>query len=96
MGADFNNSSLVKHHDHVGRTDGRETMGDKEDGAVVEVAEKVVANLSFGLVVESAGGLIHHQQLWVAEQGAGDRNPLSLASAEGCAPFTHRRAVATG
>ena len=32
-------------------------MGDKKDSAVVEVAEKVVANFSFGFVVESAGGL---------------------------------------
>ena len=52
VSADFNNGSLMKHHDHVGLTNGRQTVGDEKDGAVVEVVE-VVADLPFGFVVEA-------------------------------------------
>ncbi len=87
--ADFNDGSLVKHHDHVGLTNGRQTVGDKKNSAVVEVVEKVVANPPFSFVIKSAGGLIHHKQLGIAEQGACDSNPLSLAAAGvlTCAPL---------
>ena len=43
----------MKHHDHVGLTNGRQTVGDEEDGAIVEVVQKVVADLPFGFVIQA-------------------------------------------
>ena len=52
VGTHFNNGTLMKHHDHVGLTDGGQTMGNEKHRAVIEVFEQVVANLAFGLVVQ--------------------------------------------
>ena len=51
---------------------------------------------SGGFVVEAAGGLVHHQQFGVAQQGACNRHPLSLSPAESRTALPHRRAVTTG
>ncbi|GIS13458.1 MAG: hypothetical protein CM15mP116_00410 [Synechococcus sp.] len=88
MGSHFNHSTLVKHHDHFGLTNRRKPVGDEEDRLVVEIFQKVVADLPLCFVVQSAGGLIHHQQLGIAQQGARNGHPLTLTTTQRRTPFT--------
>ena len=83
-------------HDAVGPFDCVEAVGDHENSATLHRLLQVVANLALGVVVEGAGGLIHHQQARIAKQTAGDGDALALATREGCSPFAHRRAIAEG
>ena len=44
--------------------------------------------------IQAAGGLVHHQDVWVHEHGAGNADALPLAPGEAGAHLSHRGFIA--
>ena len=57
-------------------------MGDEKDGASAQTGAQIVTNTPFGVVVQGAGGLVHHQKLGIAQQRSGDGQALALAATQ--------------
>lgn len=54
-------------------------MGDGEDGPVVELGADGLLDQVVGLHVHAAGGLIHHEDVGLLQEGAGKTEQLPLA-----------------
>ena len=67
-------------HDPIG-TAHRAHGGDEEHGFVLQLILQIATNRRFGVVIKSTGCFIQHQQIWVLQQGAGNGDPLALATA---------------
>jgi hypothetical protein len=55
---------------------------------------KTIGNAFFGGRVQSGGGLIEHQNLWTAEQGARNGDSLPLSGRKSKATLADQRVVA--
>ena len=62
-------------------------MGDGEGRTSFDQAAEGFLDLGFGLGVHAGGGLVEDQDARVAEDGAGDREPLALATGEAHGPL---------
>ena len=88
---DFLDSAAFHHlaaveHDHPLREepDDAEVVGDEQQRELALVAQvgEQVEHLGLGREVEGADWLVEHDDLGVADQGAGDRDPLPLSAGE--------------
>ena len=75
----------------VAVADGAQAVGD--DQARASPTAEVVVDDRLGLGVERAGGLVEHQQARVADQRAGDLQPLPLTAGEVPGPLGDGRVV---
>src|SRR5206468_11929630 len=84
------------HDDQRGVLHGGEPVGDDERGAVRHQSVDRLLYQALGLHVERAGGLVQDQNRRIAQQGARDRDALSLAAAQTRAPLPQQRAITVG
>ena len=68
-------------HDPIGIAHRAQPVGDEEHGFLLQLILQIATNRRFGVVIEGAGCFIQHQQIWVLQQGAGNGDPLALATA---------------
>ena len=87
MIAPLHNLPLVQHANQIGLHDRAESVRNHQHGVPLFELVDGLLHQPFALRVEGAGGLIENQQLWIAKDGAGEGEPLSLATAEAVAPF---------
>ena len=64
-------------------------MGDHDDEAILRDLLEQVHDLHGRGGVEGAGGLVGEQDLWVVDEGAGDRDALHLAAGELARALVH-------
>ncbi|KAJ0160181.1 hypothetical protein CTA2_8415 [Colletotrichum tanaceti] len=85
----------VHDDDVVGVADGRQPVGDGDDGAVLgrRLLDGALDALLAGRV-ERRGGLVQHEDLGVADQGPGEGDALALAAADERPAGAGRGAVA--
>ena len=82
MGPSLDHPAVVEDDDLVGVPHGREPVGDGDRGATPGQGVEGLLDGTLGLGVECAGRLVEHQDPRVAEQGAGDGEPLLLPAGE--------------
>lgn len=73
--------------DAVGVGDRAHTLGDDEHRAVVHVLAQGLAQRGIGRKVERGERVVEYDELRVADECAGDRQPLTLATGEVRAPL---------
>ncbi|GJC99127.1 hypothetical protein ColKHC_07953 [Colletotrichum higginsianum] len=85
----------VHDNDVVGVADGRQAVGDGDDGAVLgrRLLNGTLDALLAGRV-EGRGGLVEHEDLGIADEGAGEGDALTLATADEGSAGAGRGAVA--
>ena len=75
-------TSLIEEIDRISAHDGREAMRDDDTGTTShEVVERFLYE-SLSLRIESTGGFIEDEDLWIGEDSSGDRYTLLLTSGE--------------
>ena len=77
--------SVLEHHDPVGerhRLDGVVRDHDPHAGEPAQDRPDQRTELRAGADVERGGRLVQQQQAWLVDQGARERDPLSLAARE--------------
>src|SRR5512135_2151297 len=82
MVADFKNVAVFENSDSICVADGGETMCHDEGGAVLHQTRERLLDQRLGFGVESRGGFIEDEHARVADQSAGDRQPLLLSAGE--------------
>jgi hypothetical protein len=85
---------VVEHEDHVGGTDRREPVGDRDRGPVVHDGFKCSLDDPLALGVERRGGLVEHQHARVLEDHTRDREALALPTGEAVSPLADDRVIA--
>ena len=75
-------AAIAKHIDMVGITHHAVAMGDDDDRAGAAQLVNGVLDLRLGVVVQVGGGFIQHEDLWTAQQHAGDLHALPFAHAQ--------------
>lgn len=79
VGAGLGDPAVEQDHDVVGAAHGGEAVGDEHDHAVPAEGVEAFEEVPLGSRVQGGGGLVHHDQGGVAEEGPGDGHPLPLA-----------------
>ena len=90
----FSDTALAHHIYSVTAFHRRQAVGDDDAGKVRIKAENSVLDARFRYGVEIACRLIQDQQLRIAEQRAGNSEPLALPAGEVCAIFVQGRFIA--
>ncbi len=88
--------AAVEHRDLVGVAHRREAVSDHDRRAALGQPLERLADGALGLHVERARGLVEHEHRRVAQDGAGDRDPLALAAGEAEAALADDGVVALG
>src|SRR4051794_22505440 len=96
FGADGLDPAGVHQHDAIGELERAEAVGDEEGGAVAGEFLDGLADQGLVLDVDGAGGLVEDQDGRVAEHGAGQGDPLALATGEAEPALADDRVVAVG
>ncbi len=73
---------MLDFDDGVCQGQGARPVGDHDHGAVLHVAGQSLVDQPLALHVDLAGGLVEDQDFGIAEEGAGQRDPLPLAAGE--------------
>ena len=87
VGAAVRDPAVLEVHDLVGQRDGRLAVGDDHQGRVVLRVPEGRKDALLDLGVDGRRGVVEDQQPRPADQGAGQRDPLSLPAGEGGAPL---------
>lgn len=82
VGAAFDDLAVVEDHDDVGVLDGRESVGDDEDGASFHEGVHAALNEGFGAGIDGGGCFIQDHHGRIADGCAGDGEKLALSLAE--------------
>src|SRR5579862_1870958 len=93
---DGSDAALFKHSDASGAADGREPMGDDDDGAAAHQVAEGYLHERFAFGVECGGGFVEDEDGRVFEDGAGDGEALTFASGETEAFFADDGVVTVG
>ena len=91
VGANLGNTALIEHNDFVGPPYCRQPVSNHDDGPILHQICEGALHQHLRLRIEMRCGLIKDQNRGVSEQRPGDRNPLSLTSAETGAAFSDQR-----
>ena len=96
VGAHVDDPAVPHHHDPIGQRDRPQTVGDDQGrSAANELLEDLLDEL-LAFQVDLAGGLVEDENGRVAEDGAGQGDPLALASGELTSHRAQQRIVALG
>src|SRR5215472_8597798 len=90
----LNESSPFERDDPIGSAHGRQAVGNDEHGSSGCDLLHVLLDRPLTFVVERAGRFIEDQNAWIANQGARDGDPLSLASRKAAAALAYDGVVA--
>src|SRR5262252_7486387 len=90
----FDSLTVVQHDDLVAIADGAKTMRHNEAGTAA--ALQIVLDGLFRRRIERTGGFVEHEQARIADEGAGDLQPLALAAAEIAAALLDAMIVTPG
>lgn len=82
MAALFGDASVLQDHDPVGGADGRQPVGDDEQGAAGRERGQRVLDQCLGVRVGVRGRLVEHEDRGVGEQGSRDGEALCLTAGE--------------
>lgn len=85
MGAAFDDLAMVEDHDDVGVLDGRESVGDDEDGASFHERIHTALDEGFGAGINGRGCFVEDHHWRIADGCAGDGEKLTLSLAESSA-----------
>ena len=96
VGASLHDPALVQHDDLVGVAHGGEAVGDHQHGALAHQPVDRLLHQPLGFGVERAGGLVEDEDRRVAQQRAGDGDPLPLTAGEPGAPLAEHGVEALG
>ena len=96
MGPAFDKAAFVEDGDDFGAGDGAEAVRDGEGGAADLEFFQGFLDETFAVGVEGAGGFVEDEDLWIGDDGAGDAEPLALATGEAGAAFADRGVIALG
>jgi len=80
--AALDNATVFHDDDPIGAADRRKTVADDQHGSVSGEPFQGVLDHVLGFAVDRAGRFIEQQDRRVAEQGAGQRDPLALAAGQ--------------
>ena len=78
MRAALDDPAVVEYHDNVGVHDGREAVGDDEDGSVLHQHIHAALNDRLGSRVDRAGCLVEDHNGGIGDGGTRDGDKLSL------------------
>ncbi len=93
VGPSFDDSPPFEDQDPVRATDGRESMGDDENGSARNELAQGLLDEGFVVGVHQDGGFIQDQDGGVAQESPCDGEPLALPGRECCAPQADDRVV---
>lgn len=96
MGPHLGYPATVHGHDAVRRPDGGEPVGDDEDRAAVDQPGERLLDQGLRAGVQGRGRLVQDQYPGVADQRAGDGEPLLLAPRQPRAALSDDRRQAVG
>ena len=96
MGALVDDFAAAKDDHAVGPADLRQAMGDQQGRATFEDATDRLLDLGLGFAVDGAGRVVDDQDAGIGQEGAGDRDALTLSAGERDTTFADRRFVAVG
>lgn len=80
MPALLHNLPLLHHCNAVGVDDGGEAVGHHHGGAPHHQLVQSILHHTLALSIQSRGGFVQQQDLWVFQNGAGDGDALLLSS----------------
>lgn len=96
MRSAFNNHALIKHHNGMRRTHGRQAVRNDAHRPPVADVFQVALNHGFRFVIEGAGCFVEDQNTRLAHQGPGNGQTLALPTRQGAAMFSHHGVVSLG
>src|SRR5882757_2660766 len=96
VAAVFDDAAVRDRDDAVGPAHGRQAMGDDDHGTAGCDVGHIVLDRPLALVVERAGRFVEHQDARVHDQGARDRDALTLAARKAAATLANHGVVALG
>src|SRR5215470_10720308 len=96
MGALVDESALVEDEDRVGGQDGGQPVGDDQRGAAPQQVGQGGLDVVFGEAVQVGGGLVQNDDLRVAQDDPGDRQPLFFPAGQPVATLADDSVVAVG
>ena len=79
VAADLDQPAAIEHQDRIGTLYGREAVGDDETRAVAHQRRERLLHQPFRLGVERGTRLVEQQDRGIAQQRAGDGQPLPLS-----------------
>jgi hypothetical protein len=87
----FNVGTILDDDDTVRLADGRESVSDKNSGAVLQHPFKRCLNYALTVHINRTGCFIENQYRWPPDDAARDRYALSLAPAKSRSSFSNER-----
>ena len=96
MRAALGHPARFDHVDHVGAPHRAQPVGDDEAGTTLQELAQGFLDQQLGARVDVGGGLVQHQDARILEQGAGDRQELTLAAAQVGGTLLQHGVVAVG
>lgn len=92
----FNDDTVLKHHDPVRVSDGRQTVRDCDHGAPFPHCLELCLNPPLGFRVQRAGRLVQQQDWRILEKGPRDPHALLFTTRKLQPAFPDRRLVPVG
>ena len=89
----FDNVSFIKHNNQVSLSNGGEAVGDNESRPAAHQLAQRLHDQALRLGIQSGCRFVQNKQGRVAQKGAGDSDPLSLAAGERATPFAYDRVI---
>ena len=96
VGALFDDATGFEDDDLVGAADGGDFVRDDDAGRPGEEPVESLLDSGLGLGVEGAGAVIEEEHAGFGDDGAGQRQALTLTARQGIAAFADRRIEAVG
>ncbi len=87
VGAEFGDAAGDEDGDLIGVAGGGDAVGDEDGGAAFHDSLEAAEDSLFGVGVDAGEGIVEDEDLWIADDGAGDGGALLLAAGEGEAAF---------
>ena len=90
----FNDLALLNRNNAVSASECGKAVRDEDHGSASADAPHIGLDRGFAFIVQSGRGFVEDQNARVADQGPGDRNPLSLSPGQRSAALSDHRCVA--